>query len=199
MTLRDTKSSTSSQESEGSGLPRSGRDGREAFSPEVSPAKTYHYQDQAPDFQESALAYGVKWYEPFAWYDQDTRLWRTWQLCLDGEWAEFLGTWPKAGLMRNGIAYQRVSLSDIAENGHSLWPTLCARDYRSGATPDRSTAMARVSSRGNDLPAFLRLLFPERSGLIDPYWAETYLGYPEGHTELPPSATPSYPKSRSKS
>jgi hypothetical protein len=59
------------------------------------------------------------------------------------------------------------------------------RDFRSGSTPTRTALMKRVSSRGNDLPAFLRLLFPERSGLIDPCWAEEYMGYPAGHTALP--------------
>ena len=51
-------------------------------------------------------------YEPFAWYDLSTRSWRTWQGCLMDRWGMWSGSWPRAGMIVNGIAYHRVSTSD---------------------------------------------------------------------------------------
>lgn len=78
----------------------------------------------APAYPEPAQDSGGKWCVAFAWFDQDTQLWRTWQCCLGGEWEEFLGTWPKAGMTRNGIAYGRQTLNCLTvENVSSLLPT----------------------------------------------------------------------------
>jgi len=60
----------------------------------------------------------------FANYDPATSSWRTSQLCLDGEWSEFSETWPRAGMTRNGKAYEHATLvprTDESESG--LWPT----------------------------------------------------------------------------
>ena len=94
-----------------------------------SPVRTSLLPARVPDWRESVLDCGGKCYEPFAWYDQTTQLWRTWQLSMDGGWAEFLGTWPRAGMTRNGIAYQLAPLVlPIYESEHSFWPTPVATD-----------------------------------------------------------------------
>ena len=78
----------------------------------------------APELPESIRDSGGQWCVPFAWYDRSTQLWRTWQLCLDGEWAEFSETWPRAGMTANGIAYQRQPLAPLTAVIESLlWPT----------------------------------------------------------------------------
>ncbi len=90
----------------------------------ASPAKTSPTLASAPELPEAVPDSGGQWCVPFAWYDRATQLWRTWQRCLDGEWAEFSETWPRAGMTRNGIAYQRqplVPLTSAIE--HFLWPT----------------------------------------------------------------------------
>lgn len=165
----------------------------------ASPVRIFPTQASAPDLPASVLDSGGRWLEPFAWFDRSTRSWRTWQRCLYEGWTRFSGTWPKAGTTRNGIAFQRASISDTVESVSGLWPTLAARDYRSGALPTRSALMRRLSSRGNDLPAFLRMLIPDKSGLIDPCWAEEYMGFPSGWTAFEPSAMPSFRKSRKSS
>jgi len=43
----------------------------------------------------------------FAWYDPDTRSWRTSQATLVLGSDEFSETWPRSGMTRNGTAYQR--------------------------------------------------------------------------------------------
>lgn len=72
-----------------------------------SRARTFRTQVNAPAFPESVQDSTGNWCEPFAWYDRSTQLWRTWQRCLETEWEPFLGTWPRAGLILNGIAYLR--------------------------------------------------------------------------------------------
>lgn len=166
-------------------------------SAEVFPARTSVSLAMAPGLPESVQGSGGQWFIPFAWFDPTTRSWRTWQLCFLAGWAMFSETWPKSGMTRNGIAYRPAEEWDTSEREFSLWPTLCARDYRSGAAPTRTALMRRVSSRGNDLPAFLRLLIPDKSGLIDPSWAEEYMGFPAEWTALDRSATASSRKSRS--
>lgn len=66
--------------------------------------------------------------EPFALYDPDSSSWRTSQTSLlleTGQPSEtFSGTWPRAGMTRNGIAYQRSPLvPHMDEIESSSWPT----------------------------------------------------------------------------
>ena len=42
----------------------------------------------------------------FAWYDPNTRSWRTFQATLDSDSEAFNETWPRSGMTRDGIAYQ---------------------------------------------------------------------------------------------
>ncbi len=44
-------------------------------------------------------------------YDHDSHSWKTSQVCLTGEFQSYSGTWPRAGMTRNGIAYQRPPLA----------------------------------------------------------------------------------------
>src|SRR5688572_11678119 len=75
---------------------------------EDSPVRTSATPVRAPAYPASAQDSGGNWCVPFAWFDRSTQSWRTWQLCLNGEWERFAGIWPRAGLMRNGIAYRRA-------------------------------------------------------------------------------------------
>ena len=72
--------------------------------------------------------YGQSSYEPFARYDQSTHSWRMYQGCSQltmGDLPdEFSGTWPRQGMIRNGIAYRpRMSEPHISDDGSSLWRT----------------------------------------------------------------------------
>src|SRR6266550_3486547 len=73
---------------------------------------------------EEEAVYGNTMLESLANYDRATSSWRTSQRCLTGEWEEFLGTWPRSGMMRNGNAYALpTSVHRIEEKESSLWPT----------------------------------------------------------------------------
>jgi hypothetical protein len=66
--------------------------------------------------------------ESFAHYDPDSCSWRTCQLSFLATGAvpleTFSETWPRAGMTRNGIAFQRQPLAPLTdETGSGLWPT----------------------------------------------------------------------------
>ena len=69
--------------------------------------------------------------EPFSFYVQNMRAWKTSQLCLDGEWSEFWETWPHAGMTRSGKAYELPTLARrTAESESGLWPTPRVEDHK---------------------------------------------------------------------
>ncbi len=77
------------------------------------------------------------WCEPFAWFDHDTRSWKTWQLCWMTGWETFSGTWPRAGIVLNGIAYQRKPSAPLTNGtGFGSLPTLRAQDARHATATD---------------------------------------------------------------
>jgi hypothetical protein len=87
--------------------------------------KTYHSLEKAPALPAPVLDSSGHSFEPFAWFDHGSRCWRTWQRCLVEGWTQYSGAWPRSGMTRSGIAYQRQPLvlltSGIASG--SLLPT----------------------------------------------------------------------------
>ena len=194
-------------------------------SPEASHAKTLALLESAQELlREADQGFGPKSSDLLASYDQNTSLWRTLQTCLlaqvsnqgDGL-AEFSGTWPSAGMMRNGKTYQLQPWAlPIAENASGLWPTprksmmpnskafIAAGKIDSLVTavkmwPTPTASMHKGSSpasltrkngkdRSNDrLDHCLQAL--EGSGKLNPPWVEWLMGFPNGHTDLQPLAT----------
>ena len=65
---------------------------------------------------------GEKWRGWLTKFDQNTSLWKTAQCSLLGDLEQFLETWPRWGLMRNGECYQRQTLAHLTgviESGFS--------------------------------------------------------------------------------
>ena len=85
--------------------------------------------------------------------------------------------------------YNRKGVSKESGDGlvttlKKLLPTLTAHDYRGGATPQRTNNMQKTSSRGADLPSTLRQQGVKGGALLNPSWAEPFMGYPLGWTVL---------------
>jgi len=97
------------------------------------PARISHSLAQAPDLPAPVRDSFGHSCEPFAWYDQQSRSWRTWQRCLVEGWATFSGTWPRSGMTRSGIAYRRAPLVPLTKGigSGSLPPTPTASQYGS--------------------------------------------------------------------
>lgn len=138
-----------------------------------SPAKTSASQAKEPASTANAQDYGHTMPAPFANYDPAACLWKTSQLSLVEGSIEYSGTWPRAGTMQNGIAYQRqpsaprtyataFSLSRIA-------PTLSKS--RLLATPkagDAIMALPRTSGRSAAMSTHLATQIRYRTDLLPP-------------------------------
>ena len=157
-----------------------------------SPARTYRQQEMAQGSTENGADSGRKWLGSFARWDRDTSSWKTPQCSLIEGLDEFSETWPSWGTMRNGACWGRT-MPDFptGESESGSWPTPKARDWRSGGTnPDG--VMARIERRRNqgvvDLPdaACLRLWRPGLTGLLNPSFSETLMGWPIGWTDSVP-------------
>lgn len=75
---------------------------------------------------ENAPAFGLSLLDSLARFDPDTSSWKTSQRCLVEGLDEFSETWPRAGMTRNGIAFQRqplVPLTDVIDCGWLPTPT----------------------------------------------------------------------------
>jgi hypothetical protein len=93
-------------------------------------ARTSAPPARVPGLMASAAAYGRNTPELLASFDPATSSWRTSQLSLEGGLTTFSETWPRSGLMRNGIAFQLpplVRLTDATES--ELLPTPAATPY----------------------------------------------------------------------
>ncbi len=183
--------------------------------PAASRAKTLALPESSRALGESAAASGPRSCDLLATYDPATSSWRTSQTCLEallknqgGGLAEFSGTWPNSGMMRSGKTYQRQPWAlPIAESAHGLWPTPTKSDGVLGIpqlndNPKRgglslTTAVFLVE---NGLPRTARVeLRPSSEDYktqprLNPEFVEELMGFPIGHSELQPSATPLSPK-----
>lgn len=121
-----------------------------------------------------------------ATFDRNSSLWKTSQLCLDGDLAEFSGTWPRSGMMRSGSAYKRrQSVVRILETECGLLPTPTVKgNYnRVGAS---ATSGDGLATRVKRLTGF----YPAAE------FYEVMMGYPPRWTELQNAEMPSSRKSR---
>lgn len=162
-----------------------------------SRARTSATQENEKVSKENGQACGPSSTESFANYDPDTCSWRTSQRSLFGGWEQFSETWPRAGMMRNGIAYQRNLLEQYtSESEYSLWPTLTARDWRSAGTSlykaKRRMLYRQKTNQQLDLPTWLlvNIYQTPETGLVNPSFCENLMGFPIGWTELEHSETP---------
>ena len=75
--------------------------------------------------------------ESYAWYDQDSLSWKTWQQSLITDWTSYSESFPKQGTMQNGQLYLRVHWEPAIEeaDGGSL-PTPTASDVEGGIAKD---------------------------------------------------------------
>ena len=93
-------------------------------SAEVSPVKTYPMRARELALREKEADYGQKWRGWSVKYDPATSSWKTSQLSLRGELMSFSETFPRSGIMQNGIASPlQPSEPIIKGTGSSLWLT----------------------------------------------------------------------------
>ena len=96
--------------------------------------------------------FGTTFPPPFAYYDHASSSWKTYEDCLplavDGYSGVFSGTWPRAGMTRNGSAYELpMSAHRMAGSVSLLLPTPRTTDtngagHHGEAGPDLRTVIA---------------------------------------------------------
>jgi hypothetical protein len=126
--------------------------------------------------------YGMKHSEEFAIYDPSTQSWRTFQDYSDVDSADFSGTWPRSGMMRNGIAYQLPLLAHHTSGIVSgSWPTPLASDWKGVGPLGSKSHNYRLGGARLDATVQER---EQRSGKTNPNWIDWLMGYPVGWTEF---------------
>ncbi len=172
--------------------------------PEASRVRTYPSLAYRPGLEAKGPASGAKSSGLLANYDRASSSWRTSQICLvaqlngqaDGL-AEYLETWPRSGMMRSGIASHRpLSVLHTCETGFGLWPT---PNKSNGFAPFSTLTMQRKQC-GETRPSGAKMGFDLKweprcvpylvGGWINPALSEWLMGFPIGHTALPPVETP---------
>ena len=109
------------------------------LSAEVSRAKTLVGQipQELVSQKNPDRVYFTNSCESYAWYDQDSLSWKTWQQSLITDWTSYSESFPKQGTMQNGQLYLRVHWEPVIEevDGGAL-PTPTASDIEGGIAKD---------------------------------------------------------------
>lgn len=151
------------------------------------PAKTYHSLERVPAFPECVRDSSGALFEPLAWWDGQSFCWRTWQRSWTEEWELFLEPWPRSGMTRCGIAYQRQPLAlPISETGYGLLPTIGANEGK-GSSSKRYVGSPHF--RGAKMSEGLRTCLSDPI-YTHPNFAEAVMGYPKDWTLVETRSSP---------
>jgi hypothetical protein len=177
------------------------------------PVRTFLPLDEALASKEPDRECGSTWPESLAKYDPDTSTWRTAQFSLLEDCTEFSGTWPRWGLMRDGVSYQqRMLVRHTKETESGFWRTPQAQEGMRGVYKSAEAINAHLN-RGHQLSlsnqVVHRHLWPtptahnaketnapsesqrntptlaaQAGGTLNPTWVEWLMGWPLGWTDL---------------
>ena len=153
---------------------------------EDSPVKTLVSQVVERVLMAIAAGCGESSPDLLARFDLKSSVWRTSQHSLDGGLTEFSETWPRSGMMRNGIAYRLPTLvPDNFGTECGLWPTPNATAFKGGRQSPRRGV---PNPERNNWQDWCSLVLGQRYPV--PETAEQVMGFPEGYTATSNSETP---------
>jgi hypothetical protein len=143
----------------------------------VSLAKTYRSQAKARALAAVNHPSGKNTPVLLAKFDHNTLLWKTSQRCLGGGWETFSGTWPRAGMMQRGTAFQlRSSARRITGTGYGLLPTPSGTSNHG-----KNHVSGRLDEWGGSSNPFRGT---DIGKIHSPRFEEWMMGYPDRWTEL---------------
>jgi hypothetical protein len=164
---------------------------------EGSRAKASVTSDPKQDYKISEADCGQSSLALLAKFDRDSLSWKTCQQSPNEDCCEFSETLPRSGTMRNGKLFQRPPLvQSTSVRGSLLWPTLKAKE--DGRSPEawakarlrgyevrkaKGTSSGGPASEKGSLAVYLRTIEGVSNGIVNPQWAEWYMGFPERWTE----------------
>lgn len=123
-----------------------------------SPARTFRRQENGPALRAPEASFGVSSRASFASFDRATSSWKTSQILLFEDSTSSSVIWPLAGTMRNGQAFERLTL-ELPTNRvgvSSSWPTPCTTDAKDAA---RSTTTTGIMHAGTTLTDAVRAFY----------------------------------------
>ncbi len=136
---------------------------------------------------------GEKWHGSFTKFSPDSSSWKTHQFSLLEGLEEFLETWPKWGLMRNGECWVQQTLAHHTKGTESgsleikKWPTPGASDAIRGTMqnwkpirPSGQPAQYPLNQALRDITGI--------NGRPNPIFVEWLMGFPILWTDLKPWA-----------
>lgn len=142
--------------------------------------------------------YGVNYSECFAKLEPHG-LWQRmyqdyYQVKMDGSLEEFLGTWPKWGVIRGGIAFQpTLSVQDFGVSVLPLWQRPIASDclawVKIRASNPRESVVKIWKRHGQDRSIY-DFVWHGLSATQAADFQETMMGFPPHWTDLTASETP---------
>lgn len=110
-----------------------------------------------------------------------TLSWRTAQPLFAEDSEPSSETWPPSGMMRNGQCWGRMTAAPpMSESEFGSWPTVTARDWKSGA------ASAQLMAKGGRPLSEVIFWKEGRTHHLNPDWAEWLMGWPVGWSGLGP-------------
>jgi hypothetical protein len=112
------------------------------------PVRTLVLQEKAQGSKAKEADSGQRWSELLAKYDPVSFLWKTCQLSLLEDLELSLETWPKWGMTRNGVAYQRQKLEPItSESAFGFYvptPTVNGNHNKKGLSKTSGNGLSTV-------------------------------------------------------
>jgi hypothetical protein len=111
-------------------------------------AKTSAQQEKVQESQANGLDSGKSMLASLAKYDPDSHSWKTAQCLLLGGLEPYSGTWPRWGMMRDGVCWELAMpahLTSETEFGYLL-PTPTCADAGAGAILNENTKLITLKS-----------------------------------------------------
>ena len=150
---------------------------------EGSPARTLVLPEMERESQGNGLDFGLKWPESLTKFDRLTSSWKTAQCSLFGGLSEFLGTWPRWGMMQNGECWGlETSEATTDEEEYGFWPTP-TKSWSDGREGGSGALEKLIGIYGT--PEKVRSIWKN----LSPSFVETLMMWPEGWTGLQPLET----------
>ena len=153
---------------------------------EDSPARTFPWQEiKKESLKNPDQVCFTPLCESYAWYDQDSLSWKTWQRSLITDWTSFSESFPKQGTMQNGQLYLQVHWEAVTEevDGGAL-PTPTTMDHLPPRSMRSMIKQTQVHRKGRTKLANLReavnpqtvKLFDHLRGMLPTPTARDYKG-----------------------
>ena len=152
-------------------------------------AKIFHQPDRIKVLQELNLAYGQTWSGSSMKYHPDTFSWKIRRSSFFVEHPPFSGTWSDWGMILSGGYLGLNILKDyIIENEYGSWPTIVKSETMGGASCRAIKLTDYLIVLDGYVPPYLKGKKNSgpnvRRGKVNPEWAEWFMGWPQGWTNV---------------